>query len=534
MTTLVFGFPAGLYHATPWGHHVNEGLVEWPPSPWRLLRALISVGHTALGWDDGVPPTARTLLDALAAVPPSYVLPKAGLGHARHYMPLAVLGKGREKTTLVFDAFARPGEGVLAVTWPVGLDAASRELLAELVRHMNYLGRSESWVEARLLVDGEQLPDGQACLPCGQEGSPMGPGWEQTHLLGAEPPVEYRRWRDKEVARALEHPDLAVPAGKKPSAELLARRQKVEAMFPLDLWSCAMATTSDLQAEGWSQPPGSRRLLYWRRSDALEVAAPAASRRPSADRVEAILLAMALPSGNLHALPPVTRTLPQAELLHRAAVGRLGRGRRMNVGLELVGRGSNGRPLEGHRHSHVLPLDLNGDGHLDHVLFWSPDGFGPEAQAAVRGVRETWARGVPDDIHLAVAATGSIGALADVPGAWGAALRRIVQPSAVWRTVTPFVPPRHIKRKGRNTLEGQIAAELACRGLPLPTEIRVFERQEALDARLRHFVRERRRGGRAPSASMWFGLELSFDRAIPGPLSLGYGSHYGLGRFGSS
>ena len=35
-------FSAGRFHATPWGHHVNEGLPEWPPSPWRLLRALVA------------------------------------------------------------------------------------------------------------------------------------------------------------------------------------------------------------------------------------------------------------------------------------------------------------------------------------------------------------------------------------------------------------------------------------------------------------------------------------------------------------
>jgi CRISPR-associated protein Csb2 len=39
--TLRLRFPGGRYHATPWGHHVNEGQVEWPPSPWRLLRALM-------------------------------------------------------------------------------------------------------------------------------------------------------------------------------------------------------------------------------------------------------------------------------------------------------------------------------------------------------------------------------------------------------------------------------------------------------------------------------------------------------------
>ena len=45
--TLKLTFPAGRYHATPWGRHVNEGVPEWPPSPWRLLRALVAVWKRA-------------------------------------------------------------------------------------------------------------------------------------------------------------------------------------------------------------------------------------------------------------------------------------------------------------------------------------------------------------------------------------------------------------------------------------------------------------------------------------------------------
>jgi len=29
--TIKLNFPAGRYHATPWGRHVNEGVAEWPP-----------------------------------------------------------------------------------------------------------------------------------------------------------------------------------------------------------------------------------------------------------------------------------------------------------------------------------------------------------------------------------------------------------------------------------------------------------------------------------------------------------------------
>ena len=45
MPTLSIRFTGGHYHATPWGKAQNEGAVEWPPSPWRVLRALIATGY---------------------------------------------------------------------------------------------------------------------------------------------------------------------------------------------------------------------------------------------------------------------------------------------------------------------------------------------------------------------------------------------------------------------------------------------------------------------------------------------------------
>lgn len=48
MIAISLTFPAGRYHATPWDRHVNEGAVEWPPSPWRLLRSLVAVWKRTL------------------------------------------------------------------------------------------------------------------------------------------------------------------------------------------------------------------------------------------------------------------------------------------------------------------------------------------------------------------------------------------------------------------------------------------------------------------------------------------------------
>lgn len=94
-------FPSGRFHATPWGHHVNEALPEWPPSPWRFLRALVAVWKRKL-------PTLHTesveqVLGVLACNCPEYYLPPATLGHTRHYMPLNSTDESNR--TKVFDAF---------------------------------------------------------------------------------------------------------------------------------------------------------------------------------------------------------------------------------------------------------------------------------------------------------------------------------------------------------------------------------------------------------------------------------------------
>ena len=51
MIGLSIRFPAGRFHATPWGRHVNEEAPEWPPSPWRLLRALVATWKQKLDED---------------------------------------------------------------------------------------------------------------------------------------------------------------------------------------------------------------------------------------------------------------------------------------------------------------------------------------------------------------------------------------------------------------------------------------------------------------------------------------------------
>src|SRR5690606_35486747 len=133
---------------------------EWPPSPWRICRALLATGFSKLNWqEDNLPPVVENLIGSLAAVSPAYSLPKAVVAHSRHYMPT------RDKTTKVLDTFAYVGSQPVVVHWPVRLEDEARKLLELLVESLSYLGRAESWVSARMLNEGEES-DVADVIPC--------------------------------------------------------------------------------------------------------------------------------------------------------------------------------------------------------------------------------------------------------------------------------------------------------------------------------------------------------------------------------
>src|SRR6516162_5337489 len=147
-------FPASRLHATPWGRHVNEGAVEWPPSPWRILRALIATWHLknrdAFDYD-----SLSSLVTALAEKLPRYCLPSASLGHTRHYMPY--LEGSKAKTTKVFDTFVHVAAGYpMRIFWDVALTPEQKGALRLLLQSLSYFGRAESLVEARLVAKAEE------------------------------------------------------------------------------------------------------------------------------------------------------------------------------------------------------------------------------------------------------------------------------------------------------------------------------------------------------------------------------------------
>src|SRR4051812_35867824 len=127
--TIKLKFPAGRYHATPWGRHVNEGVAEWPPSPWRFLRALVAVWKRTC--PDLVESQVERILSALVP-PPLFHLPPHRVAHTRHAMPMNVIarnykpsqaekkaGKYQGDPTIVFDTFVSVSRNAsLLIHWP--------------------------------------------------------------------------------------------------------------------------------------------------------------------------------------------------------------------------------------------------------------------------------------------------------------------------------------------------------------------------------------------------------------------------------
>lgn len=145
--TLAFAFPWGRYHATPWGRHVNEGIPEWPPSPWRISRALYATWQNRVPTLDEV--TVISLLEKLTD-PPGYYLPPHGEFHTRHYMPY--MKGAKESMALILDPFVTLShDSEVLVRWDVDLSPSERMCLTELVGRLTYLGRAESICSVRLV-----------------------------------------------------------------------------------------------------------------------------------------------------------------------------------------------------------------------------------------------------------------------------------------------------------------------------------------------------------------------------------------------
>ncbi len=325
-TAIEIQFLTGRFHATPWGYHVNEAALEWPPSPWRLARALVA-GAMRVGLNPGV---SRRLLEPFLQ-PPSYWLPDVSAAHTRQYMPWEK-NRGETERVMIFDAFVIV-PAPLVVAWPG--DVANPSLLVRVLDAVGYLGRSQSWTDLRLV----ELPSG--------------------------PPNSLPLKPDERVGEHEEATLLLVPDP-----------------YKNDAFDALLATTDKVRAAGLDRPPGTRWVRY-RRPRIMVDPPPKPELRRGAGATPTVAFYLIQSAARL----PLTESLTVTELLRRSAMawyGRLNEGTSSPV---LSGKDASGRPLEGHRHAFYLALDEDDDRRVDRLVVYAPMGFGRAEREALRRVR---------------------------------------------------------------------------------------------------------------------------------------------------
>lgn len=498
MLAISFTFPAGRYHATPWGQHVNEGGVEWPPSPWRVLRALIATWHRKLDPSNWPEPTLDSLIAKLAGGMPVYALPPATLSHTRHYMPV-IEGKNR-KPTLIFDAFARVSDSAqLVVAWPeVELTGDEHHLLDALVTRLGYLGRAESWVQAELLIDW----NGPINCRASEISTDISTGdsTEPVSVIASLSQENYAMRRTELLAGS--------HVGTFSTKELKA----FQATLPERLLDALRLDTSDLQVVGWSAPPSARFVTYQRRYGCFTTRFHAST---SSTREPSFWIRLALGG---KPLPRIEDAVKVAELVRSASMCEV-----QKSGLEIppVISGHDLPSENRHGHAFFLPEDMDHDGRIDHVVIVAAMGLSAEVVDAISHIRRLWEAG-GSTWPVLLEASGS---MASVPDGYLSRAR-------TWISVTPYLHPWFAKR-GFGYVE-QLERECRERGIAEPSSIEVLETVDGGRGRqLRALQFRRIRGKRALRQPDRLGrlLRLRFADPVAGPLALGFGCHFGLGLF---
>ena len=542
MFGLSFRFPAGRYHATPWGRNVNEADVAWPPEPWRILRALVATYWRKGDWERWSRNDLARLVETLAADLPTFRLPEGAVhAHTRHYMP-TLRGKA-EARTLVFDAFLHLPTGTEVVaTWPgVSLNGDLLGLARNLAAGIGYLGRAESWTECRVVSEPPGEPN---CSP-----AESGASGDLVRVLVPRSAAAY----GTERRRLLQQEERRIRDG---SAKALTKKQvraKIVRSFrakggadtlPKQLLDAVSLDTADLQGCGWSQPPAAYEVVYARSSEAAPGVLPRARTRivRSSKISKPPTVARYLVAGRPR--PRIEDAVKIGEVMRAAAMSKFGfdtdeaTGKRLPLApWQVSGRDEGNRPIRDPTHPHAfwLPEDADDDGWIDHVTVFIAGGIDRNTRSRLDRITRIW---------LTPRAPGDTG---DNPkiDEWRLALEgfghpddfagasRLLATSRRWQSVTPFLASGHLKKAG---YRGELARLLERRGIA--TEgVKVEEVREitvgGTPRRALNFHRFRSRRREAQPDSKGALLKIEFPRAIPGPLALGYASHFGLGMFGA-
>lgn len=494
-------FPLGRFHATPWRvNPFDDPNGEWPPSPWRLVRAVVArwyqwtreAGDTQDGTD------LDDLVRALCDSSYRFHLPV----HARRGSPMrqyhpvefgwnpAAKKKAGMRcygTSLIQDNYwSVPRDDTGALWWFIEGSQWTPQLVETLDRCLErliYFGRAETFTAIRRV-------DGPASEPnCEVLDRPR----SSTSVRVLVPERSATRF---DVERVTDDPEVvgrSIPPGARVMYANLPPRPpaREEPMVPPVRTDCRLMQL----AIGWNVPPEPRAIV----------------RLTARFRTAVLRELLRIKTGERE----VTWSTAGAPV--RAEVA------------DMIGKDVDGKPLRGHRHAEflawwesVLPTRL---------LVWrEARPFDADEQRAILSAasRElSWAAAGPDAGAWKVRLVPLDGAVPAPPGFDG-------RPAAVWESLTPYVPPRHYLRGGQprasEALPNQIRRELVQRGVGDGETVEAEEIAEASWVAV-HVPRSKTTNRAFIGDRRGYWLRLRFSKPIVGPLRLGHSSSFGLGLF---
>lgn len=560
-------FPLGRFHATPWrANPFDDPHGEWPPSPWRLVRAIVARWYqwSRESESDLEFGQLDRLVAALCASTYCFHLPE----HARKGSPLrqyhptdlgmdppnfkALEAVFASAVGSVDETFDEKLASLGASSWRrteagLAVRVGSKGAKTKKVKIEEFLGQpSEDWrglfPDSGLRSYGTSLAqDNYWCI------APDEPVWwfldsEQwtkplvhvfdrclervTYLGRAETFTRMRRASDK---------------APEPNCVLSERRGTgsvpVLAPRPDAIRADVERVTDDPGAVKRPVPPGACTLY------AVRPARPATRERsetPSA-RHDCRFLQFAI---GWNVAPEAQAIVRLTSRFRGAVIQEL---LRIHTGdrkatwshaplatreamSEITGKDGAGKPLVGPRR-HAEFFAWLEDGVATRLLVWR-DGrafAGDEQRALLRAAARgfSWAASGPDAEAWKVNLVPLDSAVPPPPGFNGMSSR-------VWEAVTPYVPPRHHLRGGkprpRETVAEQVRRELSLRGLSENQRVEVEQVQDAAWVDV-HVPRASSAQRATIGRRVGYTLRLTFSEPIEGPIRLGHSSSFGLGLF---
>jgi CRISPR-associated protein Csb2 len=545
-------FLTGRYHATPWDKQVNEGAVEWPPSPWRIMRALISAYYRS-----PVPlekNRVSQLLEKLAAEHPIYHVPiEMGSAHTQHYMPLR-----KQATTKIYDTFyVFPGgasldsdsdENKVVVSWAqVQLEDDERQLLQLLCEGVSYLGRAESWAE--LSVVSEEVNSAARMKKIAVADAAQGGDLQVLCPLSAAKAEGFCL-----ALQTMMPPSTAKKGNKKASSSTISK-------LPQTLMDLLELDINTLYQQGWNGIPGAEWVSYIEPDEPADRSFVRSPDRLSSS-VNIARYALSCP-----VLPNITKAVSVGERFRRSLMSQT-KDEWETVSPTFSGK-NPGRDVSdgqsdfatGHQHAYYLPEVNQATGKIERVVVFSAQGFDKRDLKAVGRLSKVWGDGNLE-IRTVLMSLGKISDFASTQQQ-SHQIAPVIGSSRLWQSLTPMVLPRHSKKRylpdtqflvdGVEDQALRLLSQLPHLALPeIAIKREVIDRDRWLAAfdlddnpivRVRTidegitkyrsgvFQKSRYHGEGKKSSDNGYWLELEFAQIQHGPISIGYAAHFGLGVF---